>query len=76
MKVAQHLQIESVVHKRAIPSDIENEACLYYSESKDVHIDILNMDLHHLIRVTKKLLNNESIREESIVNKIMKRLKQ
>ena len=76
MKVAQHLQIESAVHKRAIPSDIENETCLYYSESKDVHIDILNMDLHHLIRVTKKLLANESIKEESLINKVINRLKQ
>ena len=55
MKVAQHLQIEKAVHQRAIPSDIESDQTLYYSESKGVHIDILNMDLHHLIRVTKKL---------------------
>ena len=76
MKVAQHLQIESAVHKRAIPSDIENETCLYYSESKDVHIDILNMDLHHLIRVAKKLLESESVKEESLINKVINRLKQ
>ena len=75
MKIAQHLLIEKVVHQRAIPCDIEERGTLYYSESKDIHLDILDMDLHHLIRVTKKLLNNESIREESIVNKIMRRLK-
>ena len=76
MKVAQHLQIEKVVHQRAIPSDIESDQTLYYSESKGVHIDILQMDLHHLIRVTKKLLAKEQEREDSLVNRVLKRLQQ
>lgn len=76
MKVAQHLQIEKVVHQRAIPSDIESDQTLYYSESKGVHIDLLQMDLHHLIRVTKKLLNKEQEREDSLVNRVLKRLQQ
>jgi hypothetical protein len=76
MKVAQHLQIEKVVHQRAIPSDIESDQTLYYSESKGVHIDILQMDLHHLIRVTKKLLDKEQEREDSLVNRVLKRLQQ
>ncbi len=76
MKVAQHLQIEQVVHQRAIPSDIENEATLYYSESKGTHINILQMDLHHLIRVTKKLLDKEQTKEDSLVNRVLKRLQQ
>ena len=76
MKVAQHLQIEKVVHQRAIPNDIENDQTLYYSESKGVHIDILQMDLHHLIRVTKKLLDKEQEKEDSLVNRVLKRLQQ
>ena len=76
MKVAQHLQIEKVVHQRAIPSDIESDQTLYYSESKGVHIDILQMDLHHLIRVPKKLLDKEQEREDSLVNRVLKRLQQ
>ena len=76
MKVAQHLQIERAVPQRAIPSDIENETTLYYSESKGVHIDLLQMDLHHLIRVTKKLLDKEQEREDSLVNRVLKRLQQ
>ena len=76
MKVWQYLQIEKAVHQRAIPSDIENDQTLYYSESKGVHIDILNMDLHHLIRVTKKLLDKEQEREDSLVNRVLKRLQQ
>ena len=76
MKVAQHLQIEKEVHQRAIPSDIESDQTLYYSESKGVHIDILQMDLHHLIRVTKKLLDKEQEREDSLVNRVLKRLQQ
>ena len=76
MKVAQHLQIEKVVHQRAIPSDIESDQTLYYSESKGVHIDLLQMDLHHLIRVTKKLLDKEQEREDSLVNRVLKRLQQ
>ena len=76
MKVAQHLQIEKAVHQRAIPSDIESDQTLYYSESKGVHIDILQMDLHHLIRVTKKLLDKEQEREDSLVNRVLKRLQQ
>ena len=76
MKVAQHLQIEKVVHQRAIPRDIESDQTLYYSESKGVHIDILQMDLHNLIRVTKKLLDKEQEREDSLVNRVLKRLQQ
>ena len=74
MKVAQHLQIEKVVHQRAIPSDIESDQTLYYSESKGVHIDILQMDLHHLIRVTKKLLAKEEEKENSLIKRIVERL--
>jgi hypothetical protein len=76
MKVAQHLQIEKVVHQRAIPCDIEERGTLYYSESKDIHLDILDMDLHHFIRVAKKLLESESVKEESLINKVINRLKQ
>ena len=76
MKVAQHLQIEKAVHQRAIPRDIESDQTLYYSESKGVHIDILQMDLHHLIRVTKKLLDKEQEKEDSLVNRVLKRLQQ
>ena len=53
MKVAQHLQIEQVVHQRAIPSDIENEATLYYSESKTQKNIALNKNIEKIFKSRK-----------------------
>ena len=53
MKIRQLLDIQKIVEGRAIPYDIAegiNETT-YYSKSKQQHIKIGDMHLHHLLRV-------------------------
>ncbi len=52
MKVKELLEYQSFVTKRATPSDMMNEGDLnlHWSESKGEHIDLVDMDLVHLIR--------------------------
>ena len=57
MKVRELLEYQSFVTKRATPSDMfEGELNQHYSESKGEHIDLVDMDLVHLIRSYSKCL--------------------
>ena len=57
MKVQELLELQSVITKRATPSDIkDNNLSDHYSESKGEYMDILDMDLIHLIRSYSKLI--------------------
>ena len=57
MKVKELLELQSIITKRATPSDI-NKADIseHYSTSKDEYINILDMDLIHLIRSYSKYI--------------------
>jgi len=57
MKVKELLELQSIITKRATPSDI-NKADIseHYSTSKDEYINILDMDLIHLIRSYSKCI--------------------
>jgi len=60
MKIRQLLDIQKIVEGRAIPCDIAegiNETT-YYSKSKQQHIKIGDMHLHHLLRV---FMNNDNL---------------
>ena len=60
MKIKQLLDIQKIVEGRAIPYDIAegiNETT-YYSKSKQQHIKIGDMHLHHLLRV---FMNNDNL---------------
>ena len=72
MKVKELLELQSIITKRATPSDI-NKADIseHYSTSKDEYINILDMDLIHLIRSYSKAIrvgvgryNQETLREK------------
>ena len=72
MKVKELLELQSIITKRATPSDI-NKADIseHYSTSKDEYINILDMDLIHLIRSYSKAIrvgagryNRETLREK------------
>ena len=57
MKIKELLELQSVITKRATPSDIkDNNLSDHYSTSKGEYIDILDMDLIHLIRSYSKYL--------------------
>lgn len=55
MKLRDLLKIESVVDKRAVPSDMIELDIEYFSESRQESIDIMDMHLVHFIRVFRKM---------------------
>lgn len=55
MKLRDLLKIESVVDKRAVPSDMHELDIEYFSESRQESIDIMDMHLVHFIRVFRKM---------------------
>tara|TARA_R100000458_G_scaffold50013_1_gene49960 strand:+ start:4207 stop:4482 length:276 start_codon:yes stop_codon:yes gene_type:complete len=52
MKLKQVLEIEKILGK-TIPVDMEDK-WVYYSESKDELIDIMELDVIHAIRIIRK----------------------
>jgi len=57
MKVKELLELQSVITKRTIPSDMnKDEVSDHYSTSDDEYINILDMDLIHLIRSYSKCI--------------------
>ena len=58
MKVRKLLQLQSEIEERKVPCDLcDGELNQHYSQSKDKSIDILDMDLIHLIRSYNKCLD-------------------
>ena len=69
MKVKELLEYQSFVTKRATPSDMMNEGDinLHWSESKGEHIDLVDMDLVHLIRSYSKCLDGNVVSDTNIL---------
>ena len=68
MKVRELLEYQGFVTKRATPSDMfEGELNQHYSESKGEHIDLVDMDLVHLIRSYSKSLNGNGISDTNLL---------
>ena len=66
MNIRQHIELEAVVHKKSIPSDLSKDMYekdldkipqdyLYYSNSKGDLVNIFDMPLHHFIRAFAKI---------------------
>ena len=72
MKVQELLELQRVITKRATPSDMnKDDISDHYSTSKDEYMNILDMDLIHLIRSYSKAIrvgagryNRETLREK------------
>ena len=71
MKVQELLELQSVITKRATPSDMnKDDISDHYSKSKDEYMNILDMDLIHLIRSYSKCIevglmtDRETLREK------------
>ena len=60
MKIKKLLDIQKIVEGCAIPYDVLEgiEETTYYSKSKEQHIKIGDMHLHHLLRV---FMNNDNL---------------
>ena len=59
MKVRKLLEIQSTFEDRKVPCDMNGELNKHYSESKGEHIDILDMDLIHLVRSYSKIIGKK-----------------
>ena len=73
MKVKDLLEIQSIIEKRKTPCDMNGELNQHYSTSKDEHINILDMDLIHLVRSYSKCLDmgkvsNDELKSQEILN--------
>ena len=58
MKLRELLQIQQIVEKRAIPSDVLEFDSTHYSRSKDMTVDILDLHLTHAIRILNNYLED------------------
>ena len=67
MKVRELLEYQSFVTKRAIPSDMAEDLNQHYSVSKDEWINLIDMDLVHLIRSYSKCLEGNTISDTNIL---------
>ena len=56
MKVKDLLEIQSTIEKRKVPCDMNGDLNKHYSTSKEEHMNILDMDLIHLVRSYSKCL--------------------
>ena len=62
MKVKELLELQRVITKRATPSDMnKDDISDHYSKSKDEYMNILDMDLIHLIRSYSKCIADEYV---------------
>ena len=67
MQVKKLIALQSIIEDRKIPSDMTNENTsdyIYFSESRQEFIDILEMDLTHMIRAFRKTLDELQIERE------------
>jgi len=68
MKVKDLLDVQEVLEKRKTPCDMHNEELnQHYSTSKDEHINILDMDLIHLIRSYSKCLDMGKVSDQNLI---------
>jgi len=67
MKVKELLEYQSFVTKRATPSDMAEDLNQHYSVSKDEWINLIDMDLVHLIRAYSKCLEGNAINNTNIL---------
>ena len=74
MKVRKLLELQSKIEERKVPCDLcDDDLKQHYSESNDGFINILDMDLIHLVRAYSKCLGkkhnyNKQIISDSIDN--------
>ena len=59
MKLKELLEIQQIVEKRAIPSDVLEFDSTHYSQSKDMTVDILDLHLIHAIRILNNYLTDD-----------------
>ena len=70
MKVRKLLELQSTIEERKVPIDMNGELNKHYSESKEKEIDILDMDLIHLVRSYSKSIGQGIADKELLEEKL------
>ena len=55
------LKIQQAIENKIIPEDLLEEENYYYSNSNEDYIKVLDLDLHHLIRILIKEIDSEKV---------------
>ena len=77
MKIKDLLDVQEVLEKRKTPCDLHEEANLlnqHFSRSKNEYMDILDMDLVHLVRSYSKCLDIGKISNENLIDQELSRI--
>lgn len=61
MKIREMLKIQQAIENKIIPEDLLEEENYYYSNSNEDYIKVLDLDLHHLIRILIKEIDSEKV---------------
>ena len=75
MKLKELLEIQQIVEKRAIPSDVLEFDSTHYSQSKDMTVDILDLHLTHAIRILNNYLTVFEFRERQDIDDSLKSIR-
>ena len=59
MKIRELLKIQQAFENKTIPEDLINDDIVYWSKSKKEHIKMLDLDLHHLLRIMSNYLEED-----------------
>ena len=59
MTIREMLKIQQAFENKTIPYDLLEEENYYWSKSKKDYIKVLDLDLHHLIRIIIKQIDSD-----------------
>ena len=59
MKIRELLKIQQAFENNTTPTDLTDEDIVYWSKSKKEHIKMLDLDLHHLLRIMINYLEED-----------------
>jgi hypothetical protein len=72
MEVRKLLEVQATIEGRAVPIDMDDENLnKHYSESRGEFINILDMDLIHLIRAYSKLCDLGKVPDTKLLKDIL-----
>jgi uncharacterized membrane-anchored protein YhcB (DUF1043 family) len=75
MKIKDLLDVQEVLEKRKTPCDMHNEELnQHFSRSKNEYMDILDMDLVHLVRSYNKCLDIGKVSNENLIDQELSRI--
>ena len=59
MNIREMLKIQQAFENNTTPTDLTDEDIVYWSKSKKEHIKMLDLDLHHLLRIMINYLEED-----------------